>query len=66
MCSTEQVAADLDRIEGQQLEDGGWDFAFLHWSPGQALDWRGSLTVSNLKRLHDHGRIELARPADSR
>lgn len=53
----EQIEADLDRLEREQLDDGGWDFDFLHWSPGQALDWRGSLTVSNLYRLHKHGRI---------
>jgi hypothetical protein len=58
LCSTQQVAADLDRLEAQQLDDGGWDFNFLHWSPGQTLDWRGSVTVSNLRHLHDHGRIE--------
>jgi hypothetical protein len=52
----EQVAADLDRLQREQLADGGWDFDFLHWSPGQALDWRGSFTVSNLRQLRDHGR----------
>lgn len=52
----EQVDADLDRLQGEQLDDGGWDFDFLHWSPGQALDWRGSFTVSNLRQLRDHGR----------
>jgi len=57
---TDQIAADLNRLETHQLEDGGWDFDFLHWSPGQALDWRGSFTVNALHRLHDHGRIQLA------
>ena len=52
----DQVTADLERVEGAQLEDGGWDFDFLHWSDGQALDWRGSVTVSNLRRLREHGR----------
>jgi hypothetical protein len=55
-----QIAADLDRIEAAQLDDGGWDFDFLHWSAGQALDWRSSLTVTNLLRLHEHHRIALA------
>ena len=52
-----QIAADLDRLEREQLDDGGWDFDFLHWSAGQANDWRGSYTVSNLRRLLHHGRI---------
>jgi EmrB/QacA subfamily drug resistance transporter len=56
---TGQIAADLKRLETHQLEDGGWDFDFLHWSPGQALDWRGSFTVNALCRLHEHGRIQL-------
>ncbi|SBW27061.1 hypothetical protein FDG2_5140 [Candidatus Protofrankia californiensis] len=54
-----QIAADLDRVERTQLDDGGWDFDFLHWSAGQALDWRGSATVSNLQRLLRHDRITL-------
>lgn len=57
---TGQIAADLNRLETRQLEDGGWDFDFLHWSPGQVLDWRGSFTVNALHRLRDHGRIQLA------
>ncbi len=57
--TTAQIEAQLDRLENQQLDDGGWDFDFLHWSRGQVLDWRGSVTVSNLRRLHDHGRIQL-------
>lgn len=52
-----QIDAQLDRLASEQLDDGGWDFDFLHWSPGQALDWRGSVTVSNLRLLHDHGRL---------
>ncbi|MDT3445122.1 hypothetical protein [Pseudofrankia sp. BMG5.37] len=58
--STEQIAADLDRLETDQLDDGAWDFDWLHWSPGQALDWRGSITVSTLQRLHDHDRVQVA------
>lgn len=54
-----QVDADLDRLQREQQDDGGWDFDFLHWSPGQALDWRGSFTVSNLRQLEQHGRITL-------
>jgi hypothetical protein len=61
--TTAQIAADLDRLQQGQLEDGGWDFDFLHWSAGQALDWRGSFTVSNLLHLLEHDRITLASAA---
>ncbi|WP_109507794.1 hypothetical protein [Nocardioides speluncae] len=62
----EQVAADLDRLQREQLDDGGWDFDFLHWSPGQALDWRGSFTVSNLRQLEQHGRISFSLTTSAR
>jgi hypothetical protein len=55
----EQVDYDLDRLQGEQQDDGGWDFNFLHWSAGQALDWRGSTTVNSLRHLHEHGRVTL-------
>lgn len=57
MFTEDQLAADLDRLEGEQLDDGGWEFDFLHWSSGQANDWRGSCTVSNLRRLLQHDRM---------
>lgn len=57
--ASDQIESELERLEQAQLDDGGWDFDFLHWSPGQALDWRGSFTVSNLRRLCEHGRIVL-------
>jgi hypothetical protein len=57
-----QIAADLDRLEQTQLDDGGWDFDFLHWSPGQTLDWRSSLTVTNLHHLAAHHRLTLGAP----
>ncbi|MQA60919.1 MAG: hypothetical protein GEU86_05380 [Actinophytocola sp.] len=39
--SDDQIAADVARLEGEQLDDGGWDFHFLHFSPGQSVEWRG-------------------------
>jgi len=52
-----QIDAELDRLESEQLEDGGWDFGFLHWSPGQAVDWRGIVTLGALQTLRAHGRL---------
>jgi hypothetical protein len=55
--SDAQIAADLDRLERAQQDDGGWTFDWLAWSPGQSLDWRGALTVRALATLRAHGRI---------
>jgi hypothetical protein len=51
-----QLTADLDRLEREQQEDGGWDFDFLHWSPGQSVEWRGLATLGALGTLVLHGR----------
>jgi hypothetical protein len=55
--SADQVSAELDRLESGQLDDGGWEFDFLHWSPGQAVDWRGIVTLGALQTLRAHGRL---------
>ena len=55
----DQIGADLDRLERGQREDGGWTFDWLEWSAGQAVEWRGALTVRALATLAAHGRIEL-------
>lgn len=52
-----QISAELDRLEHEQLDDGGWDFDFLHWSPGQTVDWRGIVTLGALHTLRQHGRL---------
>jgi hypothetical protein len=53
----DQIAADLDRLEGGQHEDGGWGFDWLAWSAGQSVEWRGIVTVLALATLDAHGRI---------
>jgi hypothetical protein len=53
----EQIAADLDRLEREQRDDGGWAFAWLAWSPGQSVEWRGIVTVRALATLAAHGRL---------
>ena len=55
--SEAQISAELDRLEAEQLDDGGWDFDFLHWSPGQAVEWRGIVTLGALRTLRLHGRV---------
>jgi hypothetical protein len=39
------LAADLDRLAGQQRPDGGWTVTFTPYSPAAALEWRGYATV---------------------
>ena len=51
MFTPEQIEAGLDELEAGQLEDGGWEFDFLHWSPGQVVEWRGIYTVDALRTL---------------
>lgn len=55
--SSGQISAELDRLEREQLDDGGWDFDFLHWSPGQIVEWRGIVTLGALQTLCAHGRL---------
>jgi hypothetical protein len=53
----EQLDADLDRLAAGQHDDGGWDVDYLHWSPGQGLDWRGIATVQAIATLRTNGRL---------
>ena len=52
----EQIEADLDELARSQREDGGWTFDWLAWSPGQAVEWRGAMTVRAVATLLAHGR----------
>lgn len=52
-----QIEAGLDALEREQLDDGGWDFHFQHWSPGQEVEWRGIVTLHALRTLRAHERI---------
>ena len=53
----EQVEADLDRLERDQQDDGGWTFDSLAWSEGQSVETRGAMTLWALATLGAHGRI---------
>jgi hypothetical protein len=55
--SAQQIDADLDRLEREQQDDGGWTFDFLGWSQGQSVEWRGIVTVLALATLRAHGRL---------
>jgi hypothetical protein len=56
--SEQQIEADLDALEAGQQDDGGWMFDWLAWSPGQAVEWRGIVTLRALRTLRAHGRLE--------
>jgi hypothetical protein len=51
------VAAHLDHLAGGQRDDGGWTFNWPAWSPDAERDWRGFLTVGNLRILRANGRL---------
>jgi hypothetical protein len=51
------IEADLDRLEAEQHEDGGWDVDWAHWSPAGVLEWRGWATVRALRTLRANGRL---------
>ncbi len=55
--SDELIERGLDALAREQREDGGWDFDFLHWSPGQVVEWRGIVTLDALDTLRAHGRL---------
>jgi hypothetical protein len=51
------VAAHLDHLARGQRGDGGWTFNWPAWSPAAERDWRGFLTVDNLRILRANGRL---------
>jgi hypothetical protein len=52
------VAADLERLAGDQREDGGWTVDFESYSPAAALEWRGYATVRALSLLRRNGLLD--------
>ena len=51
------ITAHLDHLAQAQLDDGGWTFNWLAWSPAAERDWRGYLTVDALRLLRGNGRL---------
>ncbi len=50
------IDAHLDHLVAAQLEDGGWTFNWLAWSPAAEREWRGHMTVDALRILRANGR----------
>jgi hypothetical protein len=51
------IEAELDRIEAEQGDDGGWSVDFASYSPAAELEWRGHITVKVLALLKRNGRL---------
>jgi hypothetical protein len=51
------IELDLDRLEAEQHEDGGWDVDWKHWSAAGGLEWRGWATVRAVRILRANGRL---------
>jgi hypothetical protein len=51
----DDLAADLDRLAGQQQSDGGWPISFRPYSPAGELEWRGCATVQAITVLDSNG-----------
>jgi hypothetical protein len=51
------IEADLDRLEAERHDDGGWDVDWQHWSPAGGLEWRGWATVRAVRILRANGRL---------
>ncbi|MEU1883106.1 hypothetical protein ABZ470_37875 [Streptosporangium sp. NPDC020072] len=59
----EVIAADLERLAGEQRDDGGWTVEYARISPAGVLDWRGHATVHAVELLHRNGTLALSEPA---
>jgi hypothetical protein len=55
--SPEVISDDLDRLAGEQRDDGGWTVDYRKISPAGALDWRGYATVRAIDILRRNGRV---------
>jgi hypothetical protein len=51
------VEAQLDELEADQRDDGGWDFSWAAWNPAVAFEWRGMVTLAALTTLRAYGRL---------
>jgi hypothetical protein len=49
------IKAHLDHLAQAQLDDGGWTFNWLAWSPTAEREWRGFITVDTLRVLRANG-----------
>ena len=51
------IERELDRLEREQRDDGGWTFSWQAWNPAAAWEWRGVVTVHALRTLRAYGRV---------
>jgi hypothetical protein len=51
------IDAELDRLEADQDDDGGWRVDFASYSPAAELEWRGLFTMRVMGLLKRNGRI---------
>lgn len=51
------IDACLDALSATQLEDGDWTAPWLGWNPAAAREWRGIVTIENLKLLQSNRRL---------
>jgi hypothetical protein len=55
--AAEVIERDLDRLEGERQQDGGWTVDYARISPAGALEWRGAATVRAIQVLAANGRL---------
>jgi hypothetical protein len=53
--SPETISAELNRLAGEQQDDGGWRVDYAPFSPAGTLDWRGHATVRAVCVLRQNG-----------
>ena len=51
------INAHLDRLAAKQRDDGGWEITWEPPSEASRLEWRGILTINNLRALQAYGRL---------
>lgn len=52
------IQAHLDRLEADQQADGGWTIAWEPPAGVSAIEWRGFVTLANLRTLVSYGRMD--------
>lgn len=57
LITPDELELHLDWMVSNQQEDGGWGISFPAVSPAGEQEWRGWLTVGNLKILKAYGRV---------
>ena len=56
----DQIEAHLDRLAGEQQQDGGWTISWEPPSEASTLEWRGIVTLDALRTLTSYGRMKAA------